>query len=230
MGSNVKVLDLSIFHHDCFSQVTQGYPGLIMRLVSLKFIKKSIGRNGYLALINVSGESKKQISDFFVDLKKHSAVVEVDILKKQLNSTLALIKVKVPTSSYDEIIASGALLFKPPEMKDGVDVHSIITTDFKSLKGVLKELHEIGDLKVTRIGEIAPELQKDFLTEKQTNALKHAVSEKYYSWPREVTLDDLAKKNKMKRRAFQEHLRKAESKVIPLLLREYLTTNELNED
>ncbi|MFA6064402.1 MAG: helix-turn-helix domain-containing protein [archaeon] len=230
MNSDVKVLDLSIFHHDCFSQVTENYPGLVMKLVSMKFIRKSIGKNGYLALINVTGESKKQVSAFFSELKKHSAVVDVELLKSQANTTLAMIKVKVPTSSYDEIIASGALLFKPPEMKGGVDVHSIITTDFKSLKGVLKELHEIGDLKVTRIGDVAPEMEKDFLTEKQTDALRFAVNEKYYSWPRGATLDALAKKNRMKRRAYQEHLRKAESKLLPVLLRDYLGTTDLGKE
>ena len=230
MGSSTKLLNLSMFHHGCFSQVTENFPGLSMKVVSIKFVKKGAQRNGYISVIRVKGESKNQVNEFFAALKKHSAILDIELLNTNSNESLALLRIKVPSSSYDEIIASGGILFKPPEMSGGLDVHSIITTDFKSLKGVLRELDEIGDLKVTRIGEIAPESKKDFLTDKQTNALKHAVNEKYYSWPREVTLDALAKKNKMKRRAFQEHLRKAESKVIPLLLRDYLTTSDLNKE
>jgi predicted DNA binding protein len=230
MGSSTKLLNLSMFHHGCFSQVTENFPGLKMKVVSIKFVKKGIDKNGYLSVIRVSGENKKQLMEFFSALKKHSAIIDIELLNIQTTEALALLKIKVPSSSYDEIITSGGILYKPPEMSGGLDVHSVITTDFKSLKGVLKELDEIGDLKITRIGEIAPEMEKDFLTEKQTTALRFAVTEKYYSWPREVTLDNLAKKNKMKRRAFQEHLRKAESKLLPLLLREYLTTNDLNKE
>ncbi len=54
------------------------------------------------------------------------------------------------------------------------------------------------------------------LTEKQRNAINSAVKYGYYEYPRKIDVQDLAKKNNLSFSTFQEHLRKAENKLIPL--------------
>ncbi|MCX6803070.1 MAG: helix-turn-helix domain-containing protein [Candidatus Diapherotrites archaeon] len=229
MSSSVKGITLNIFHHGCPAQLTEKFPGVSIKLISLKLVNKREGKNWYDLVLQIDAESKKQLGEFIKAFSEGKGVVSVEPLKKNLNKAIILAKVKTPLSSYEEVLNSGAMLFAPTEMKCGYDVHSIVTTDFKNIKSVLRELEEIGEIKVTKIGEVSPEIKKDFLTEKQENALKMAIAQNYYSWPRGVTLDSLAKKNKMKRRAYQEHLRKAESKILPLLIREYLSSSELNK-
>lgn len=56
------------------------------------------------------------------------------------------------------------------------------------------------------------------LTEKQKRALEIAVKEGYYSHPRKVDMRTLAKIMGVSLSTFQEHLSKAESKLIPDLL------------
>lgn len=53
------------------------------------------------------------------------------------------------------------------------------------------------------------------LTEKQKNAVESAISNGYYEYPRKIDVQSLAKKNKSSFSTFQEHLRKAENKLIP---------------
>jgi len=53
------------------------------------------------------------------------------------------------------------------------------------------------------------------LTEKQRNAVELATSKGYYKYPRNIDVQDLAKKKKVSFSTFQEHLRKAENKLIP---------------
>lgn len=57
------------------------------------------------------------------------------------------------------------------------------------------------------------------LSEKQKKALELAVSEGYYNYPKKTNLHKLAKLMKISYSTFQEHLKKAEEKIIPILSR-----------
>ncbi|MFH1450647.1 MAG: helix-turn-helix domain-containing protein [archaeon] len=60
------------------------------------------------------------------------------------------------------------------------------------------------------------------ITQKQFEALHTALTHKYYSWPRKVTLEELATKASTTRRAFQENLRKAEAKLFPHIVKKFM--------
>jgi|TARA_Y100000310_G_scaffold344923_1_gene460542 predicted DNA binding protein len=60
------------------------------------------------------------------------------------------------------------------------------------------------------------------ITQKQFEALHTALTHKYYSWPRKVTLEQLAQKASTTRRAFQENLRKAEAKIFPHIVKKFM--------
>ncbi len=57
------------------------------------------------------------------------------------------------------------------------------------------------------------------LTDKQLEALKLAYHEGYYEYPRTLTINDLSKRLKKSYSTFQEHLRKAENKLIDYFLK-----------
>ncbi|MFW9993324.1 MAG: helix-turn-helix domain-containing protein [Candidatus Odinarchaeota archaeon] len=54
--------------------------------------------------------------------------------------------------------------------------------------------------------------------DKQLQALLVAYTNGYYKIPRSVVMEDLAKKLQISRKTFEEHLRKAENKIINVLL------------
>ena len=56
------------------------------------------------------------------------------------------------------------------------------------------------------------------LTDKQRQVLELALEYGYYKYPRKISVQDLAAKVKMPRTTFQEHLRKAEERVMNLLI------------
>jgi len=60
------------------------------------------------------------------------------------------------------------------------------------------------------------------VTRKQFEALHTALKHEYYSWPRKVTLEDMAQRSDTTRRAFQENLRKAEAKILPHIVRKFM--------
>ncbi|WP_049935460.1 helix-turn-helix domain-containing protein [Haloplanus natans] len=61
------------------------------------------------------------------------------------------------------------------------------------------------------------------LSDGQKRALSLAVEEGYYEIPREATTGDIAAEMDVSRRTFEEHLRRAENKIIKNLLRYFLT-------
>ncbi|MFW9916131.1 MAG: helix-turn-helix domain-containing protein [Candidatus Thorarchaeota archaeon] len=56
------------------------------------------------------------------------------------------------------------------------------------------------------------------LTEKQFQAIKLAYNNGYYEIPRAVIIENLAKQSNVHRKTFEEHLRKAENKILNILL------------
>lgn len=60
------------------------------------------------------------------------------------------------------------------------------------------------------------------LSEKQQQALELAFRQGYYSYPRKVDLRQLAAKSGCALSTFQEHLRKAETSLLPFLIQDFL--------
>ena len=60
------------------------------------------------------------------------------------------------------------------------------------------------------------------LSEEQKNALKTAYNNDYYTYPRKINIEQLAKISKKSTSTFQEHLRKAEIKIMPNFIANYL--------
>lgn len=223
----LKALELDVFHHDCVgSLLTEKFPQVSMTLASnVKLIKKGHVLSGYQIVVDIRAPDAKELEVFLKALKEFKTVANFELWAKKSNRAFALLTVSSHSSSYEEVIEKGgAMYFAPVVMAKGYDVHSIVTTDFKNLKSILGSLEEIGEIKIKKIGTVNPVLSDELLTEKQVDALRKAISFDYYSWPRKVGLEFLARQSGLSRRAYQEHLRKAESKLFPELLKDYLLT------
>jgi len=70
-----------------------------------------------------------------------------------------------------------------------------------------------------KINEIYFPQVMPFLTKGQKRALDLATQRGYYDFPRKIELKDLAKEAGISLSTFREHLRKAEKKIMPDLIR-----------
>jgi predicted DNA binding protein len=59
------------------------------------------------------------------------------------------------------------------------------------------------------------------LTNKQKQALDLAMKYDYYEYPRKIKLEKLAKFMKISLSTYQAHLRKAERKILPFVIKRY---------
>ena len=117
-------------------------------------------------------------------------------------------------------------LYQPPTIhRQGWEHYSVIAFDERDIRALLHELEADRDIEVLskttitaqRIPHsmLAPvdQLFED-VTERQMAALRLALESGYYQQPRQTSLRELADKTAVARSTYEEHLRKAENKLL----------------
>lgn len=132
-------------------------------------------------------------------------------------------------TSVDETMEDhGCLVLYPVVYRAGWEEYRIIAMDEEKLGPLFADLKKQGELDITskRKNEEGL-LSHSFvlsstelfsgLTAKQADALKVAIEHGYYRVPRKIRFEDIAKSRKTPRTTFEEHVRKAESKIMTSL-------------
>jgi predicted DNA binding protein len=128
--------------------------------------------------------------------------------------------------NISDIVEGNSCLSIPPEVYyGGWEEYRVVGFRESDYKKMFQELDQIGQVKITQ-KRVAPEksirdtfvvsLNSVFsqLTEKQVNSLVAALEAGYYQIPKKVTTTQIAGRDKVPRTTYEEHLRKAESKVL----------------
>lgn len=121
------------------------------------------------------------------------------------------------------------LQISPIFYRQGWEYHRVIAFKHKDVQGLMQKFEERGFKfeilrKVNFDGFIAGSLTLTAdalfsdLTEKQMDALLTAYSNGYYSLPRKANVQDIANKKQVSRTTYQEHLKKAENKLVASLV------------
>ncbi|HYY92673.1 MAG TPA: helix-turn-helix domain-containing protein [Candidatus Dormibacteraeota bacterium] len=120
--------------------------------------------------------------------------------------------------------ANNFLQMPPPVFFGGWEYHRLVGFDDNDVRGLLKGLDRVGKTEILHKGVTDGTTDKAFLlslgslfgnlTEKQMKALLAAVESGYYEIPKRTTADELATKLGQPRSTLEEHIRKAESKVV----------------
>jgi len=129
------------------------------------------------------------------------------------------------TVFHNLILDHKTFMPKPIVLKDGFEYWTVASWR----KGDLTRLYDkINALKGEASAEILSIKEQplnlflpnalESLTGKQKEALEAAYSAGYYSFPRRASLEQIARKNGVPRTTFQNHLRKAENKLIPAVV------------
>jgi len=121
------------------------------------------------------------------------------------------------------------LQISPIIYRHGWEYYRVIAFKHKDLKELVQKFEESGFKfeilrKVDFDGFIASSLTLTAdalfsdLTEKQMDALLTAYSNGYYNLPRKANVQDIANKKRVSRTTYQEHLKKAENKLVASLV------------
>jgi predicted DNA binding protein len=120
--------------------------------------------------------------------------------------------------------ANNFLQIPPPVLFGGWEYHRLIGFEDNDVRSLLKGLDKVGKTEILHKGTTDGTTDQTFLlslgslfgnlTEKQMKALLAAVESGYYEIPKRTTADELATKLGQPRSTLEEHIRKAESKVV----------------
>jgi len=127
-----------------------------------------------------------------------------------------------PTTVIED---NNCLQIDPTTYFEGWENYRIIGFDQESVSKLFNRLEKIGELEMVgrkpiRTGSLRHSFVISLtdlfsrLTEKQINALMQALEAGYYRLPKKVTTERIAEILNVPRTTFEEHMRKAESKVM----------------
>ena len=124
-----------------------------------------------------------------------------------------------------DVVQDNSFLLMPPEMYfGGWEEYRVIGFRENDYKRMFEQLGKLGPVEITN-KKVIPDrsihdafvisLSSVFseLTGKQVSSLLTALESGYYQIPKKMTAEEIALKGKIPRTTFEEHLRKAESKV-----------------
>lgn len=210
---------IGVRHNGCWGSLcTIEFPNIIMAEKGPIHVDKLKNGVRLRATWDVSFKDKDEFKRFLKSLDKYDMIKVVKVIKIYEDHALVKTEWINKTSSYATVLKNNCLYTSPVTQRDGYEVYDIITEDPQKVVNLIESFDEIGEVKLFEIGRLAPKDHLLNLTEKQSKALQLAVSHNFYAWPRKVSLDEVAALCGMKRRTFQENLRKAEAKVIPQLI------------
>jgi len=220
----IKAATIGFYHQDCqTSKSTEKFPHIRMDEVSpVVYLERKPRKIDYLLMWNVSADKPSEVDEYLSYVKRHNDTKKLTVLEKSKNQALILLNAYMPTSSYEKVLKSGTMPSSPVIAQNGLEIYNVVSPDPKGIIKLAKELSCIGDVKIQRIGDYRKISGTPSLTDKQKDALSVALINGYYRWPRGVGLVELARAAKISRRSMQERLRRAEAKLFPHLVKDYL--------
>ena len=162
-----------------------------------------------------------EIEKFKNSLKKNKKVKEFEDNGKEVITLIA-----EEEYFYELLFAAELYHPSPVVIKQGYEQWHIASFNRNLLEIIIKEIEKWKDkfpeftlhsLAKTKMDEIYFPKIRPQLPEKQKQAFQLALKRGYYIWPRNVDLRDLAKEMGISISTFQEHIRKAEAKLMPLI-------------
>ncbi len=205
--------------HDCvignrckkFGVTTIGTPFSV-------YIEKEITHSPQVQTLQ--GDESK-IKEFISDLKKDKRIINLEVE----DNTIFFIEIrkdKIPASFHNVKIIFVKPVFVDKEGFEYWEIASwkkLILTEF--IVNMQKEIKDIKLLKIeqTKLTDIYFAHLLPKLTSSQKRAIDLAFENGYYVWPKKTDLGKLAKKMKISIPTFREHLKRAEEKLMPDLIK-----------
>jgi len=210
---NMWVVKLKIRHDDWILEKTSKYD-ISASGIPLNSFKRN-GKQYHTGMVFLQGEDKNK-NRFINSLKKDKRIKQYSVKGNQ-------IFVLVESEDHIAPLFDNSMFFiKPVFFRKGFEYWEICSWERESLMKFYKKIKKIADVEILKLKEEEPSVFVQHaapkLSDKQRRALEIALEHGYYNYPRKITVDLLSKKLNVPRTTFQEHLRKAESKIMGIFI------------
>jgi predicted DNA binding protein len=212
-------VSLKLDHERPFSNLSKAFLGIgIQRWCNLEvdILEIEPVKDGEVAEIELwLRKMAKKLGARLIRVNRYSNALEVVVGCKCAtdNSSVAIME------------WAGCIPVMPVNYKGGMEYCRMLAFSKDSLDGAISKLSESSEVEIQRKSVVARESARgaitvpvdEFLkslTKKQLAAFLSAMQLGYYSLPKRVTVEEIASRQGMKRSTYEEHLRKAELKIL----------------
>lgn len=155
-----------------------------------------------------------------------SKVIKKTFGERNLQVVMKTCRCSKIATNISEIIERNSCLGIPPDVyHGGWEEHRVIGFRESDYRSLFHDLSEVGPIEISRKRVIPEKSIRDAfvvslstvfadLTDKQLNSLLAALDYGYYHLPKKMTAEAIAGKIGVPRTTYEEHLRKAESKIL----------------
>ncbi len=207
--------------HECpYLDLSKKYPSVVM----------SHWCNNDRDVLELSYHDLDSFQELQEDMEKLSETLGVRILRRAFSkSNVQLVTQHCGCNHFQSttptIEKNNCLELQPTIYRDGWEWYRVIAFSEKDLRALFQDLDKFCEVEVLSKSKVEDSSVRDTfvvstanllgeLTDKQLEALVLALDNGYYRVPKKVTTEEIANKLKLPRTTFEEHLRKAESKVL----------------
>ena len=208
--------------HDCpFNDLSKQHPDLIM----------ATWCNNDIDVLEITAEDPVVFQSLHKDVKSMEKALKTKIVRTSNSSRNVQLLIQhcgcenVPAPVGPVFDKNNCLVIQPTGYRDGWEYYRLVSFSEKDLRKVFATLEKYCNLEIISKRPVSSASLKESmlvstgtlfggLTRKQVQALVFAVENGYYQVPKRVTTEEMASKLKLPRTTYEEHLRKAEGKVI----------------
>lgn len=176
-----------------------------------------------LMLYHILNGNDNDIKKYVNDVKKDKRVKKLEVRKNFMISLVIEKRPKKEIKAFEALYNEKLIYIKPGiNYPDGTEIWEIASFDRGDLTKLVNFIGKFYNGKILFLKEIKtpkifiPEIMPE-LTDKQYSSFKLASQQGYYEFPRKTNLHKLAKLSNISRPTFEEHLRKAEIKLLKFL-------------
>jgi len=171
-------------------------------------------------------------------LKKHELIKQVEVLAIQPERALLRITATYSGMTFKTLHETNVALLESPLTKNSVDSEILLAKSYKDMTELINKWKEQTDydvrLKSKKLmkqeeveslngfrtsGFFDLKSAKELLTPKQLEIFRLACDYGYYDNPKKISIEQLAERTGISAATLAEHLRKAESKLMPIFMK-----------
>lgn len=219
------ITKLQLRHEDCpIVNRCQKFQILVFSYPSTWYVENGHSYATTTCYFQSADEEKKK--RFMADLKADRRLTNVEISGDAFTYEIDL----GDKGEHVQLYHTKQIFFVKPVVNhyDGHEYWEVASWKREELENFIKSLEKHMDVcKILKL-EHSPLTDVHFpnimpkLSPAQKNAVQLAYEHNYYSYPRKITLEELAKIAKVSISTFQEHLRRAELKLLPGIIEQQL--------
>ncbi len=201
--------------HECFilSKIKNNDLKVLAYVLGVHEDKKNLFYTTFLIPIGRDENKAK----FIADMKKDKQVISIEHINDQLITLTKVAKNKKHVSSN---FTPDLFLIEPILHEKEHEYWHLASWDREKLIAFYNKTKKTGEIEILKLQKEKPSSIffpriMPSLSKQQHKAFELAMEFGYYQYPQKVHLEDLAKVMKISRMTYREHLKKAQSKLIP---------------